>query len=229
MLKNPYSKLNKNKLENATSLDENDGTEIQKYLKDNPSHFVLNCGSGNTTLLDKRIIHLDIFQYKIIDVISDAGEMPFRENSFNAIFCHAVLEHVKNPFLVAEEFSRLLKSSGYISISIPFLHPYHDVPDHYFNATTSGIKTLFENFESVSTGVLLGPWYAFQNIIGNYKKMLKRVYKDKDSSWVERIRVFCIYRLLSWGMKFNHKTIQLTEEEQNLLAGAVYFKGIKKH
>ena len=40
-------------------------------------------------------------------------------------------------------------------------------------------------------------------------------------------RVFFIYRLLSWGMKFNHQTIALTEEEQNVLAGAVYFKGTK--
>jgi hypothetical protein len=28
-------------------------------------------------------------------------------------------------------------------------------------------------------------------------------------------------------LKFNHKTITLTEEEQNALAGAVFFKGKK--
>jgi hypothetical protein len=59
--------------------------------------------------------------------------------------------------------------------------------------------------------------------------MLKRVYKDRQEGVLERIRVFFIYRLLSWGMKFNHQTIALTEEEQNVLAGAVYFKGKKIH
>ena len=70
-------------------------------------------------------------------------------------------------------------------------------------------------------------WYDLQNIIGNYKNMLKRVYRDQQVGILERIRVFSIYRLLSWGMKFNHQTIALTEEEQNVLAGAVYFKGKK--
>ena len=59
--------------------------------------------------------------------------------------------------------------------------------------------------------------------------MLKRVYKDQQVGILERIRVFFIYRLLSWGMKFNHQKIALTEEEQNVLAGAVYFKGKKIH
>jgi len=57
--------------------------------------------------------------------------------------------------------------------------------------------------------------------------MLKRVSKDRQVGILERIRVFFIYRLLSWGMKFNHQKIALTEEEQNILAGAVYFKGKK--
>ena len=57
--------------------------------------------------------------------------------------------------------------------------------------------------------------------------MLKRIYKDRQEGILERIRVFFIYRLLSWGMKFNHQTIRLTKEEQNVLAGAVYFKGKK--
>ena len=32
---------------------------------------------------------------------------------------------------------------------------------------------------------------------------------------------------LQYQLKFNHKTITLTEEEQNALAGAVFFKGKK--
>jgi len=117
---------------------------------------------------------------------------------------------------------------NYVSASIPFLFPFHDVPDHYFNTSTSGIKSLFGDFNPTSTGVLLGPWYALSNINGNYKKMLKRVYKDPTTNLFEKVRVFCIYRLLSWAMKFDHKKIALHEEEKNILAGAVYYKGLKK-
>ena len=228
-MKNPYSKLNTLKEINPTGLSEAREVEMPEYLKKNPSHKVLNVGSGNTTLVDNRIVHMDIFRYEVVDVVADASHLPFPDRSFDAVFCDAVLEHVKNPFQVVGEFSRVLKEEGYVSVGVPFLFPYHDVPDHYFNFSISGIKSLFKDYQPIQNGVYLGPWYALQNIIGNYKKMLKRVYKDRQEGILERIRVFFIYRLLSWGMKFNHQTIALTEEEQNVLAGAVYFKGKKRH
>ena len=221
-MKNPYSKLNTLKEINPTGLSQASEGEMPQYLKKNPSHKVLNVGSGNTGLVDNRIVHMDIFKYEVIDVVADGSHLPFPDRSFDAVFCDAVLEHVKNPFQVVGEFSRVLKEKGYVSVGAPFLFPYH-----YFNFSSSGIKSLFKNYESIQTGVYLGPWYALQNIIGDYKKMLKRVYKDRQEGILERIRVFFIYRLLSWGMKFNHQTIALTEEEQNVLAGAVYFKGKK--
>ena len=226
-MKNPYTKLNTLKKINPTGLSEASDGEIPEYLKKNPGHKILNVGSGNTRLIDNRIVHMDIFRYEVIDLIADSSHLPFADRSFDAIFCDAVLEHVKNPFQVVDEFSRVLKEEGYVSAGVPFLFPYHDVPDHYFNFSSSGIKSLFKDYQPIKTGVYLGPWYALQNIIGNYKKMLKRVYRDQQVGFLERIRIFFIYRLLSWGMKFNHQTIALTEEEQNVLAGAVYFKGKK--
>ena len=226
-MKNPYSKFNPLQEQNPANLNKASVGEIPEYLEKNPSHRVLNVGSGNTTLTDDRVVHMDIFRYEVIDLIADSSHLPFADRSFDAIFCDAVLEHVKNPFQVVGEFSRVLKEEGYVSAGVPFLFPYHDVPDHYFNFSSSGIKSLFKDYQPIETGVYLGPWYALRNIIGNYKKMLKRVYRDQQVGILERIRVFFIYRLLSWGMKFNHQTIALTEEEQNILAGAVYFKGKK--
>ena len=226
-MKNPYSKFNPLQEQNPVNLNKASVGEIPEYLEKNPSHRVLNVGSGNTTLTDDRVVHMDIFRYEVVDLIADASHLPFADRSFNAIFCNAVLEHVKNPFQVVDEFTRVLQEEGYVSAGVPFLFPYHDVPDHYFNFSSSGIKSLFKDYQPIETGVYLGPWYALRNIIGNYKKMLKRVYGDQQVGILERIRVFFIYRLLSWGMKFNHQTIALTEEEQNILAGAVYFKGKK--
>ena len=227
-LKNPYSKFNSLKAKNPINLDKTSPGGLPEYLEKNPGHRVLNVGSGNTNLIDKRVVHLDIFRYEIIDLIADASHLPFADRSFDAIFCDAVLEHVKNPFQVVDEFTRVLKEEGYVNIGVPFLFPYHDAPDHYFNFSTSGIKSLFKDYQPIKTGVHLGPWYALQNIIGDYKKMLKRVYKDSKTGVVEKVRVFLIYRFLSFGMKFNHQKIALTEEEKNILAGAVYFKGKKK-
>ena len=181
-MKNPYPKLNTLKEINPRGLPRSmDWGEwgMPEYLKKNPGHKILNVGSGNTRLIDNRIVHMDIFRYEVIDLIADSSHLPFADRSFDAIFCDAVLEHVKNPFQVVGEFSRVLKEEGYVSAGVPFLFPYHDVPDHYFNFSSSGIKSLFKDYQPIKTGVYLGPWYALQNIIGNYKKMLKRVYRDQ--------------------------------------------------
>ena len=82
----------------------------------------MNVGSGNTTLVDNRIVHMDIFRYEVIDVVADASHLPFPDRSFDAVFCDAVLEHVKNPFQVVSEFSRVLKEEGYVSAGVPFYH-----------------------------------------------------------------------------------------------------------
>jgi ubiquinone/menaquinone biosynthesis C-methylase UbiE len=162
--------------------------------------------------------------FKSVDLIGCGLSLPFRSCGFNAVFCHDVLEHVTQPFKVASEIIRVTKKSGYIECSTPFLFPYHDVPDHYFNSSTSGIQQLFQGTQLLDVGVKMGPWHAMNNIIGIYKKMLKRVYKDPITPWTEKIRVFIIYRLLSWGMKFEHKTIILTKDEENVLASGVYIK-----
>ena len=153
-MKNPYTKLNTLKKINPTGLSEASDGEIPEYLKKNPGHKILNVGSGNTRLIDNRIVHMDIFRYEVIDLIADASHLPFADRSFDAIFCDAVLEHVKNPFQVVDEFSRVLKEEGYVSAGVPFLFPYHDVPDHYFNFSSSGIKSLFNDYQPIQLSLI---------------------------------------------------------------------------
>ena len=123
-LKNPYSKLDVLKETNPTGLSSTDDLEIFEYLKENPDHRVLNCGSGNTNLIDNRVVHLDIYKYKIIGLIADASCLPFKKNSFDAIFCQAMLEHVKNPFQVVQAFTTVLKEGGYVRARL-FLFFFH--------------------------------------------------------------------------------------------------------
>ena len=222
--KNPYSKLDRKKSVNANNLNSPDTSYILNYIEKHPDHYVLILGSGNSPKISRKVINLDVMNFKDVDLIGCGLSLPFRSCGFNAVFCHDVLEHVTQPFKVASEIIRVTKISGYIECSTPFLFPYHDVPDHYFNSSTSGIQQLFQGTQLLDVGVKMGPWHAMNNIIGIYKKMLKRVYKDPITPWTEKIRVFIIYRLLSWGMKFEHKTIILTRDEENVLASGVYIK-----
>ncbi len=51
--------------------------------------------------------------------VADAGNLPFRDNFFDAIFCLEVLEHVDNPLEVLGEIRRVMKKDGYGVILVP--------------------------------------------------------------------------------------------------------------
>ncbi len=224
---NPYSKFEADRKLNKNNLPEKINDRIQPFLEDNPEGLVLDLGAGNSPMVNQRVVQFDMFQYENTTVQGDALRLPFKDHSFSAVFCDAVLEHVTKPFVVGEEIKRVLKPGGYVDVSVPFVFPYHDVPDHFFNMSVSGLRVIFEDLEETDAGVLKCPAYALRNIIGNYKKMLKRVYKDGSVGIIQKIRCFLVYRFMSTGLKFNLESIPLTFEEKHTLAGAVYFRGLK--
>ncbi|MCZ6678579.1 MAG: methyltransferase domain-containing protein [Candidatus Poribacteria bacterium] len=52
-------------------------------------------------------------------VVGNAYRLPFAEGSFDAIFSHNVLSHLRNPLEVLRVMHRMLKSGGVIGISHP--------------------------------------------------------------------------------------------------------------
>ena len=224
---NPYSKFDDRKTLNKTNLPSKKNERILQYLQENPSGPILDLGSGNSATSHPRIIQLDCFRYTNTSALGDALALPFKTGIFTAVFCHAVLEHVPLPFVASAEIKRVLRPGGIVDISVPFLFPYHDVPDHYFNMSVSGVRTLFRDFQELESGVLLGSAYALRQIIGDYKKMLKRVYRDKSTPFREKLRSRLAYRFFSWSIKFDLEKFKFTPEEENILAGAVYFRGRK--
>ena len=72
-------------------------------------------------------------------------DLPFRDNSFDAVLSLAVLVHVKKPWRCANEMMRVLKPGGEIMCAVPFLSPVHGYPDHYYNMTANGLRNLFGN------------------------------------------------------------------------------------
>jgi SAM-dependent methyltransferase len=124
-----------------------DNGDIEKLIEDND--LVLNVGAGyrkNATRYYKynNVVNTEIFPYPTTDVVCNGDNLPFKDNSFDVVLSLAVLEHVKNPWLHAEELIRVLKPGGVIYADVPFLQPYHGYPYHYFNMTTAGLKSLFE-------------------------------------------------------------------------------------
>lgn len=66
-----------------------------------------------------------------LDIISDISSIPRQNNSFDAIMCIEVLEHLPYPSEAFIEFSRLLKINGRLIITAPFCSLTHFAPYHF--------------------------------------------------------------------------------------------------
>lgn len=58
-------------------------------------------------------------ELKMKFIVGDAEDLRFKSNSFDAVFCLEVLEHVHNPRKVLMEFKRVMKKGGYGVFLVP--------------------------------------------------------------------------------------------------------------
>jgi ubiquinone/menaquinone biosynthesis C-methylase UbiE len=74
-----------------------------------------------------------------LDIVSDILAIPLADHSVDAIMCTEVLEHIPDPVRAITEFSRLVKSGGYLLITAPFASLTHFAPYHF----ASGLSRFF--------------------------------------------------------------------------------------
>ena len=125
----------------SNSYDETPLKIIEQY----PDGLILDCGAGFRPEYYENIVNYEIAPYPTTDVLGFAEDLPFGDNSFDAVFSFAVLEHVKYPFQAADEICRVLKPGGTLAVGAAFLQPMHGYPHHYFNMTNLGLQALFED------------------------------------------------------------------------------------
>jgi len=66
-----------------------------------------------------------------LDIVCDITDIPEPDSSFDVILCTEVFEHLPNPVLAVQEFSRLLKQDGRLILTAPFCSLTHFAPYHY--------------------------------------------------------------------------------------------------
>ncbi len=132
---------------------------------------VLNLGSGPTRL-SGRILNVDFYLYKNVDIIADVHYLPFKSNSVGGVISVAMLEHVENPKSVVDEMHRILKPGGHIYSIVPFIFGYHSAPSDYYRWTKEGIRNLFCSFDEIEVGVYSGPTSSMLIILQEWLAML---------------------------------------------------------
>lgn len=84
-------------------------------------------GKGDSTGL-----HMGSWDQSRLDIVSDIAAIPDADNSFDAIMCVEVFEHLPEPLLALREFSRLLRPGGQLIITAPFCSLTHFAPYHFY-------------------------------------------------------------------------------------------------
>src|SRR3989344_7828745 len=78
----------------------------------------------------------------IADAFYDGKHFPFPDNHFDSILMTQVLEHVFNPDQFLKEVNRVLKPTGAILITVPFVWDEHEQPHDYARYSSFGLAHL---------------------------------------------------------------------------------------
>jgi len=92
----------------------------------------------------ERYVAMDLRPRPGLDAAGSVLEMPWRDRTFDSIFCTQVLEHVPEPERAIHEFYRCLKPGGILVMSVPHLAYLHNEPHDYFRFTRHGLRFLLE-------------------------------------------------------------------------------------
>ncbi|MFO1242515.1 MAG: class I SAM-dependent methyltransferase [Rickettsiales bacterium] len=113
------------------------------------------------------LTNLNIEAFENVEIVADAHVLPYADNSVDAIYCEAVLEHLSDPGKAVEEMQRVLKPGGNVLATTPFLQAYHGYPHHYQNFTLAGHELLFtkRGFIVLQSGSAVGPVNAIVTLM----------------------------------------------------------------
>jgi len=82
-----------------------------------------------------------------IDFVADAQSLKgvIEPDSFDTVLMFHVLEHVPNPFRVADEIYRILRKDGALILSAPHFTRLHEQPYDFLRFTEFGLRHIFES------------------------------------------------------------------------------------
>ncbi len=102
------------------------------------------------------VVGMDVYASANTRLIADAHAIPLPDESVDAVWIQAVLEHVLDPTVVAQEIERVLRPGGFIYADTPFIQQVHEGAYDFTRFTLSGHRWLFRDFEEIESGAVGG-------------------------------------------------------------------------
>ncbi|HEY6093515.1 MAG TPA: methyltransferase domain-containing protein [Gallionellaceae bacterium] len=132
--------------------------------------YVLDAGAGECVYkkyfshCNYRSIDLGVgessWNYSNLDYVGPLHAMPIESDTFDAILCTQVLEHLEWPRESVKEMYRVLKPGGKLFMTVPMSHAEHQTPYDFFRYTSYGLQSICKHagFRDVAITPFGGLW-----------------------------------------------------------------------
>lgn len=152
-------------------------------------------------------LQMGVWDQENLDLICDICAIPEPDESFDAIMCVEVIEHLSDPIAAIKEFSRLLGKGGYLILTAPFSSLTHFAPYHY----TSGFNSYFYTKHLKDSGFDSIEICANGNFFEVVAQELRRIdyvvneFIDKKNSYcrLSRLERLCLKNVLKMLERFS--------------------------
>ena len=143
-------------------------------------------------------LHTESRDYKELDIISDITDIPVEDESFDAIMCIEVFEHITNPLDALKEFNRILKKGGKLILTAPFNSLTHYAPYHF---STGFTKYFYQHhLEKYDFKILEltenGNYFEYLAQETRRLKSVSSKYVGKKFNFFEKAQIIFFLRLL---------------------------------
>lgn len=139
------------------------------------------------------------WNYGELDIICDITSIPEPDQSFDAILCTEVFEHISNPTDAIREFSRLIRKDGFLIITAPFCSMTHFAPYHFYSGFNIFFyeKHLAENGFEIIEKSTNGTYFEFIKQEINRIDLIAEKYTNRKSSFLEKKAMGVVNRMLN--------------------------------
>ncbi|MDG1710553.1 MAG: class I SAM-dependent methyltransferase [Schleiferiaceae bacterium] len=210
------------------------GNLMSLLPEDAEQSILLNLGAGDGSdsefLRSKNfeVVSTDLEYNENLDVVADAQNLPFNDNTFDYLVMLSVLEHVTNPQKLFSEISRVLKPGGKLIASSAFLEPYHAYSRFHISAL--GILQLLKDnnlrAENLSPG-----WDVFSALGMALFPFLRpfRPFFSVSFNLIISLRIFLMVYLKgkSKVVELEGLEISLKTYERLRFSGSVIYSAVK--
>jgi len=161
-----------------------------------------------------------------LDYVSDITSIPVENETFDAVMCVEVFEHIPEPIEALKEFRRILKKDGILILTAPVCSLTHFAPYYFYNGFS---KYFYEKFLDQNGFEIIemnsnGSWYEY---VAQELHRLPYILEKYSGYKTGRVKKALIEILLMPLLLFFSIASNKDNNSQELLSFGLHIKAFK--